>query len=171
MKPIPGLLAVLCTAVFSVSAMAQEFELPDNITLSSKEDYARYEQDIIKAARWLEATPAGKEENKRQGVNLFVMQWITGSPTVTINLRPVVLKISDKSPQLNMMFMAAYARWCLENNNSKDELKAYTAAIKSILNLYNLGGEVKKNKTIQKALDADKEGKLEDWVKENMDKK
>jgi hypothetical protein len=64
--------------------------------------------------------------------------------------------------------MAGYARYCLENNYSTDQLKANTAGIKSAINSYNLGGDVKKNKRLSAAIDADKDGKLEDWVKEAM---
>jgi hypothetical protein len=81
------------------------------------------------------------------------------------------MKLLDKNPQFVGLFMASYGRYCLENNYSKDVLKATTAGIKSVINCYNLGGEVKKNKLLDKAIAADKEGKLEDWVKGNMESK
>ena len=70
-----------------------------------------------------------------------------------------------------MVFMANYGRYILANNYSKDKLKGYTAGIKSAINNYALGGDVKKNKLLSKAIDADKEGKLEEWVGEKMKSK
>jgi hypothetical protein len=59
----------------------------------------------------------------------------------------------------------------LENSYSTDKIKAHVAGLKSVIACYNLGGEVKKDKAITKLIDADKEGKLEDWVKEALEKK
>ncbi len=67
--------------------------------------------------------------------------------------------------------MAAAARYCIENNYSKDTLKTTTAAVKSILACYRLGGDITKNKVLERAITANKEGKLEEWVRGNMDAK
>jgi hypothetical protein len=158
-------------ALFTSTLSAQEFEVPVNVTLIAKEDYMRYEQDIIKAAKWLEATPIGQEETKRVRVNAFVLEWITGSPSVTVVIQPIAGKLTEKNPHLLMVFMASYTRWALENNYSKDELKGYQFAVRSVINTYNLDGVIKKNRTLQKAAEAEKSGKLDEWVKENYNKK
>ena len=67
--------------------------------------------------------------------------------------------------------MAGYTRYCLENNYSKDQLQSNIAGFKSVINCYNLGGDVKTDKALNKLIDASKEGKLEDWVKEVMNSK
>lgn len=163
---------LLCLAtLFTTAVVAQDFEVPADVKLDSKEDYVKYEKDIIRAAKWLEARPIAKDDNKRIQVNMFVMQWLTGSPTVTVTMRPVALDLTDKNPQLLMVFMASYTRWALENNYSKEDQKGYLAGIKSIINLYNLGGDIKKDKDLQKVIEADKAGTLEAWLSENYDKK
>lgn len=100
-----------------------------------------------------------------------MIAWVVNSPTVSINLRASVIKLFDKNPQLNAVYLAGYARYCLENNHSKDELQANITAIKAAINCYNLGGDIKKDKALTKVIDKDKEGKLEDWVKEAMESK
>ena len=149
---------------------SQEFQVPENVTLNTKEDYVNSEKDVINAAKWLEATQLGKETDKRVKVNAFVLMWLTGSPTVTVELNKFCTDLTDRNPHLLGVFLASYARYALENNYSKDKLKGNTAAIKGMINCYNLGGDAKKNKLLDKAVAADKNGKLEDWVKENIDK-
>ena len=159
------------TSVFLLSTyflFAQTFVVPIDFSFKSKEDYAKYEKDIIDAAKWLEATPVGKEENTRQKASAFLMTWLTGSPTVTITLSKFELDLVQDNPQLLMMFMAGYAKYVLENSYSKDRLKATVAGVKSMINLYNLGGDFKKNKTLKKALEKDAEGKLEEWISEKV---
>lgn len=171
MNRLPVALLFSVTTLFTSSLSAQDFGVPANVTLKAKEDYARYEQEIIKAAKWLESKPVGQEEAKRIRVNGFVMEWITGSPSVTVVIQPIAGKLTEKNPHLLMLFMASYARWALENNYSTDELKGYRFAIKSVINNYHLDGVIKKNKTLQKAAEADKAGKLDQWVLENYNRK
>ena len=156
---------------FGISKIdAQEFKVPENVTLNTKEDYINTEKDVINAAKWLEATQLGKEMDKRIQVNAFVLKWLTGSSTVTVEVNRFCTDLTDRNPHLLGVFLASFARYALENNYSKDKLKGNTAAIKGMINCYNLGGEAKKNKLLDKAVEADKNGKLEEWVKENLDK-
>lgn len=165
------LLICLFAILLSPIANAQDFEPPVDAKLETKEDYASYEQHMIDASKWLESNQIGTLPGKRVNVNAFVMKWITGSPTVTLELQPVIVKLTDKNPDLIIVFMAGYARWSLENNHPKDHLKGYEAGIKSVIKTYTLGGDVKKNKTLQKAATADQDGKLTAWVSENYHKK
>jgi hypothetical protein len=79
-----------------------------------------------------------------------------------------IMKGFDKNAQLLAVFMGGYARYCLQNNYSKDELKCNMAGIRAVINCYNLGGDLKKDKAILKIIDKDKDGKLEEWVQEAM---
>ena len=67
-----------------------------------------------------------------------------------------------------IVYMGGFARYVLENKYSTDSLQANVAGVKSVIACYNLGGDLKKNKDLAKVIDVDKEGKLEDWVREAM---
>lgn len=149
------------------SSPAQDFAVPA-VEFTSKEDYSRTEKDIINASKWLEATQIGKDDDKRVQVNAFVVKWITGSPTVSVEINKLCTDLSEKNAHLLAVFLASYCRYVLENNYSEDRVKGYTAGIKGMINCYSLGGDVKKNKLLEKAVTADKDGKLEEWVQENM---
>lgn len=149
------------------STQAQNFIVPANLP-ATKEEFLQSENDFINTAKWLENTPIGSDMETRTKANAYIIVWLTNSPTVTIELGKSILKIFDNNPQLMSVYMAGYARYVIENNYSKDKLKANTAGIKAAINCYHLGGEVKKNKTLNKAIDADKKNMLEDWVNEIM---
>lgn len=167
MKPLYLFLTgIFAFCLNSASLAQQEFTVPE-YKLEKDEDYAKFEQDIIKAVNWLETTAVGKDMVNRKKVNVFVLTWVAGSPKVNITFHPVVNKLSKKNHHLLGMFIGGYARYVLENNNDSDEMKAYTAGIRSVINLYNLGGEVKKNTTVEKAIGAEKAGILENWVRLN----
>ncbi len=158
--------ALLLTIVSS----AQDFEVPSELP-STKEEFTQSESNFIKAAKWLESTPVGTQEDKRTRMNAWVIAWLTNSPTVTIEVQSAIIKPFSKNSQLLSVYMAGYGRYVLENNYSKDALKANAAGMKSAVNCANLGGDIKKDKALTKVIDADKEGKLEEWVKEAMSSK
>lgn len=169
MKKMTRLLALLIAfSSITISSNAQDFDVPSDITLEAKEDYAKYEKQVIAATDWLEATPVKKNDDKRKRVSAFIIQWISGSPTVNIELGSNSIKITDKNPDLLVMLMAGYSRYALQNEYEKDKQKCFTAAMKSVISLYSKGGDLKKNKLIEKAVNAEKEGKLSDWVSANL---
>jgi hypothetical protein len=146
-----------------MAVKAQNFEVPGTVP-STKEEFVSSEKDMIAAAKWLEATPVGTDMDKRVQVNAWALAWIINSPTVTIEITSPFVKLFDKNPHLNVVWMAGYSRYVLENNYSKDKVKAHTEGLKAVIACYNLGGDLKKDKALTKIIDADKEGKLEDWV-------
>lgn len=166
MKSIVAL-AALCCLLLSMPAAAQDMEVPSKLP-TTKEEFVKSEAEFIKATQWLENTPVGTTTDKRKQMNGWVLAWITNSPTVTITVLAPLLKPFEKNPDLMIVFMGGYARYCLQNNYSKDELKCNTAGMKSAINCFNLGGDLKKDKNLSKVVDEDKDGKLEEWVKDAM---
>ncbi|MEI9810930.1 MAG: hypothetical protein WDO16_25310 [Bacteroidota bacterium] len=62
-------------------------------------------------------------------------------------------------------------RYSLENNYSKDDVKCNVSGIKAAIACYNLGGDIKNEKLLAKVIEKDKEGKLEEWVKDALESK
>jgi len=121
---------------------------------------------MINAAKWLENTPLGTQKEKRVQVNTYILQWITSSPIVQVDLdADLITKICEGNGDMLFVFLSGYAKYCLENSYTRDQLKGATAGLKAIINCHALGGDIKKNKQLSKVIDADKEGKLEEWVK------
>ncbi|MCX6238148.1 MAG: hypothetical protein NTY07_11440 [Bacteroidia bacterium] len=154
---------------FNFKTSAQEFEVPKNYVLKVVQDYAKYEKDIIACVNWLENTPLNIYEQKRIEANTFFMKWLTGSPTVTINLNAdIVTKCTDKNPQLMMLFMAGWTRFSLENSYSKDQQKGYYEGFKTIINVYKKGISIKKDKDLEDIIELFNKGELENWIKNNV---
>jgi len=161
------LLLIVCMLA-AYSSFSQQFEVPQNVQLQTKEDFVKYEKDVITATNWLEAVPIGTDDGKRKLVSAFILQWITGSPTVTISVNTFATKLADKNPELVILFMASYTRHALQNNYDTSMINGYVAGVKSVVNLYKLGGKVKKDKFVLEAVKASDDGKLEDWIKSHM---
>jgi len=164
------LLLLFCVAILNCG-FCQQYTVPQNVQLHGKEDYIKYESDIIATANWLEVTPVGNDDAKRKQANTFLMQWVTGSSTVNVNVNADFIgKLCDKNPDLLMMFMAGYTRNALQNNYDTSSFNGNLAGVKGVIMLYKLGGKIQKNRFVLSAIHAMDQGKLENWVKANMDK-
>ena len=155
--------------LFSFISAAQDpsvkdFDAPKKVPKSEKE-FKKSEPDFMKAVLWLETTPIDTTTNLRVKMNAWVLMWISDCPYITVSIKAGLANIFEKNAHLMMVWIGGYTRYCLENNNSKDDLKANVAGIRSAINCYKLGGQVTTDDALEKVIDADKEGKLEDWVR------
>ncbi|NUO02088.1 MAG: hypothetical protein HUU01_15900 [Saprospiraceae bacterium] len=137
----------------------------------TKEQFIESEKKVIATINWLENTPLNQEEDKRKAQNLLLIAWITNSPTVTVELYSYVPTLTEKNPDLLVMFLGGWTKYALENNYSKDLSKCNIAGIKSTIKVYKNGINIKKNKAMEKIIKLDEKGELEKWVTEQLAKK
>lgn len=143
------------------------------IFMSSMASFAQKqsgEKTILESIDWLEDTPHDQEADKRQMLNALLLQWLTDSKDVTVELNAIVLDYTKKNEDFLFIFMGGYARYCIQNNYSKDALKGSLAGLKSIIKVYKMGNGVKKDKNIEKLVELDNKGELEAWVNEKFAK-
>jgi hypothetical protein len=140
------------------------FEVPQNLVLNAKEDYSKYERDVINAAKWLEETDLDKKTDKRQQVNDFLAKWIAGSPTVTVSLDELVTRIVDRNPQLLFIYIASYSRSVLLNKASPNTLLAVKDGVLSVIKVYKKGIGVTRNRQLEKLAKMDQDSQVEDYI-------
>ena len=170
MKTIKTISFAFIIAFFSTSLAAQEFQVPQNVTLQNESDFKNYESDVVNAVTWLENTPVNQQSAKRKEVNTFLLQWMTGTPTISIDLGEFQTGLTADNPDLLVMYLAGWSKFAIENPAEKDnKLMCNLAAVKSVLNLYsnNLDKGISKNKKIEKLLKMD-ESKLQAYVQKEI---
>lgn len=162
------LILSLTAIILSFSSYSQDKELPDALVLETKEDYAKYEENVINSINWLINTPIETEKDKRTEVNAFLMKWLTGSPNVTIELNQEVVTFMECGDCL-MVFLGGWAKYVLENNENKNNLKGNIAGIESLIAFYNNNkAEMGPNKAIEKYVKLKDKGKLESYIKSRI---
>jgi len=150
------------------SVYSQSFEVPKDYEFKVAADYARYEKDIIAAAKWLKETSFDEQKEKRQQVSSFAIQWINGSPTVTVEINPTIMDFEKKNPGMLALYMACSAQYVLENNYSKDMRAKHRAALRDMIKVYKSGNGIKKDKKMEKLIKSDEDGKIDEWLSENL---
>lgn len=137
---------------------------------TTNEEFIESEEQVLATINWLETTPFDEQEDKREKQKALLFAWLTNSPTVTLELNADVLTFTKKNPDLIIIFMGGWTKYSLENNYSKDNVQGSLAGLKSVIKVYkNLS--LKKDKEVEKLIELDNNGELENWVKEIMTKK
>ena len=162
-------LLLVCFFLFvGKNLYSQDFEVPENYKFKVAADYAKYEKDIIEAAKWLLATPFNEQVEKRRHVSAFVVTWINGSPTVNVEINPTILDFDKKNEGMLVLYMACSAKYVLENNYSKDMREKHKAALRDMINVYKAGKGINKDKNMEKLIKYDEEGKMDKWLSEYL---
>lgn len=138
-----------------------------SIHLETKEDYTKYAQKAIEDFNWLFETPLGVNPEKRKKKNAFLMQWMSGSPDVSIVLSEKIIPYMDCSDCL-MIFMGGWSKYTLETDKFS-KLKANLAGTESVIEFYMFNrSKIEKNKDIEKFIKLKEKGKLEKYIESNM---
>ena len=158
-----GFLLIIGNALYS-----QGFEVPEHYEFKVAADYAKYEKQIIAAANWLKETAFDDQVELRKKVSAFVVTWINGSPTVNVELNEYIMDFDKKNQGMFILFMAGSAKYVLENNYSKDMRAKHRAALRDMISVYKAGKGIRKDKKMDKLIKMDEEGKIDEWLEENL---
>lgn len=153
---------------FGAVAFGQNEELLSSVP-EKAEEYKATEANVIATVNWLDRTAIGTETDKRKEQSAYLIAWISGSPTVTLELNAYIMDYTKKNSDLLISFMGGWTKYALENDYSKDAVQGNLAGIRSMIAVYTAGGDIKKDKSMQALVDIDKSGELEDWVKKQID--
>ena len=157
-------------ALCGISLLGQEFQVPPNYNLVKAEDYAVYEQDVINGINWLASTPIDQDVEKRKEVNAFLMKWMTGSPTLKIEIRQEIVTFLS-SPDLLMAFLAGWTKYSLETRDFSNTLKGNVAGIENVIFVYNKNKKVLgKDREVEKYIKLQSKGKLEQEIAKRIGK-
>lgn len=162
-------LVFIFLVIFCNPVKSQYFEVPENYELNTKEDYAKYEKDVVDCVNWMENSPFDKDGEKWTNANTFLLKWLAGSSTVNIKVNSkLVIKDFDKNPQFMILFLAGWTRYSLKNNYSNDPQRGYVEGFKTVIKVYKKGIGIVKTKDMDHLIKIFDKGKLENWIKKNV---
>ena len=144
------------------------FNVPTDVRLATKEDYSKYEPDIINAANWLEEADFDKEEDKRKEVSKFLMTWLLGSPNVSVDVNTQVMNLVEGNPKLMTIYFAGAARYIIQNKESATKFNTVKSALLSVIKVYNKQINISKTKALKKLIAANGNNKLNEYVINEM---
>ena len=155
----------ICIYVFG-----QAYNVPKNYKFENKESYKTYEPQIKETIDWLLQTPLGKDANKRQEANAFLMARLSGTPDVHLKMDAgFMMNFIKINPELVMPFTAGWAKYSLDNGYSEDALQGTKAGVETVIAFYRKNrGYLKKDSNIEKYEKLMEKGKLETEIEKKL---
>jgi hypothetical protein len=164
-----GTLIFIVLLFITATVKAQNYAVPVGYKMVSQADFVSHEQDVIATVDWLQDTPWTEDIAKRRAATDFLFKWIQDTPTITIELMPQLMNLTDANNKLLATFMGAYTKYAIQHPvYSKDE--ANLIAIKALIAKYKAEPTHRKDSDIERLIKLDKTNELEDWVKNDYEK-
>ena len=158
---------LICLLFISTGLFAQKVEIPNDLKLETAEDYKKTEQLVLNSSEWLLKTPISENPDKRKKISAFLMQWMSGSPTVTIELVSGIVPLD--SPDYLMLFMSGWTKYSLENEYSKNKVECAFAGAENAIAFYLKNkSELGKSSEMEKLIKQQKKGSLKKYIESKI---
>lgn len=157
-------LLFLFFTIFLVSfSYAQSFS---DIKLEAGSDYAGAEPEVLKAANYLFTTKFDPDDLERLYATELVMKWMAGTPEYTFEISEKFAKPFLKENELMNLYMAAMAKFALENKDKASDANAVGFnAVKAVIEYSNKSANnIRQTSEIKKMAAALKKGELEKYL-------
>ncbi len=150
---------LICSTFNSFSQ--ENYEVPRKYELKEKEDYVKYEKDIVATLNWLIETPADVSPTKRKKANSFLIQWAEGSEyTFTISEF-----VTEFGSDYMVIFIGGWAKYCIETKD-KNALNGNLAGINTVIKYYSKNKDFfDHNEVIEKMISLKAKGRLAKKIK------
>lgn len=159
----------------TINLIAQDFDIPTDYKLETKDDYAYLEQDVVKAVDWLIENPADKQIKKRTKIHFFLFKWVKKNPYFTFDTSNEIATFLDSADCI-AIFMGGMAKYSIENKDFSDKFNKNLAGVKYVIEFYKNNKKFfKKNKylkntrkSIEKYIALQESKELEKFIKNNL---
>jgi hypothetical protein len=148
---------------WSSGTIAQTLPNFDLIKLEKTSDYKAADPFVLQTATYLLTIPFKRDSPDRLNSLRFIGKWMGGTPDYSFVLTDVANKIGKDNNDILGLYMAAMAKYTLENKaSSKDEKLVKLNALILLLNYCeNKNNNIKMSKQLKKLSEAKEKGQLE----------
>jgi len=160
---------IIVFALAATTTFAQDFEVPQNPTLRTNEDYVAQEPNILAAIDWLMKTPPGDQKDKRQDVDAFLLKWMTGTKAISMGIDSKILTFMESSPDLLTIFMAGWTKYALETKEGDNQVTGNIHGLGAVIDYYiKFKQSTAKDKHVEKYVKMKADGTLSKFIEKNV---
>jgi len=141
----------------------------DPLKLETEEDYIAAEKQVINGFAWFVNNPPNKNKDTKDAIVAFLIKWVTGSPTVSIELSEKVAPYLEACPDCLIAYMGGVSIYQIKTRDLENRIKAALSGTEVVIMFYEAHkSTLGKNKDIEKLMRLQKQGKLEAYIKDNL---
>jgi hypothetical protein len=160
-------LFIACFGILGATAQIGP-NIPDDLVLQTDKDYEDHLGLARKSLAWLINTPLDEHLDKRNEVNAFVMLWLSGSPTITVEIDSKATPFIHDDETLIFPFIHGMALYQLGHPACDNKAKLHAEGLRVVNKANKQSKCVKSTKTLKAISKAAKRNNLaqlaEDWL-------
>lgn len=165
------ILLCLLAVIVSHSPCAQGIlcpEIPAKYGWEKAEDYFHDREHVKMVLKWLCKTPYGENIQQRSVANAYVMEWLAGTPEITINVSTSVILGLEENPDILFSLIHGMALHLMEHPNETDPVKLHTKGLETVAILCNQSKELSGDSRIKPLLKAYRRGRIREYTAEKL---
>jgi hypothetical protein len=164
MKTFATILFALLTGI----SMAQELIIPDKFEPAKASDYKEYEEEVLICIEWLKDTPMQESRETRKLANAFLLQWISGSPSVQIELREQVMSLVENNPDLLAIYLGGWTQYSLVTPELVPALDGHIKGMEAAVEFYEKNkAALNRDRGMEKLIKLKEKGKMNETLERN----
>ncbi len=138
--------------------------LPETYSRNTTEDFRKDQELVEKCLVWLCKTPINEDVAFRSEVNYFVMEWLAGSPQITIDVKTKYAPFVNDYPELMFSLIHGMALYALRHKAPYDEEKIHLKGLETVCDMIETSETLYEQKELRRALKAKKRNKLKAYI-------
>lgn len=163
-------LTILCVGWLSlVNAQSIGPEIPKEYQWDTPQEYAVDEASVTEVLKWLCSEPLGLNIQKRSLANAYVMEWITGSPSIRLEVNSEVFPFLEEHPELLFSLIQGMAFYSLGHPDEKDAVKLHAEGLETVAHHAELSEELSKDGDLKKLIKANRKRQLKVYYQESLE--
>lgn len=141
--------------------------LPDEFELNTPEDYPQYQEIVIESLQWLLKTPLEEEVNLRAKQNAFDLIWLSGSPTISLDIDSKAMPFMENHEELFYTFIHGIALYQLKHPDEKiDKVKLHSYGLKAVAEMVIRSHNIDMDSTLRKIVKAYRKKQIKEYTQE-----
>jgi hypothetical protein len=144
-------------------------KIPENYSWETAEDYRKDKDLVKKTLRWLCSTPLGVDIEKRGLANAYVLEWLAGSPSITVDIKTEHLPFLEHHPDLLYSFIHGIALYLMDKPTETDTVKLYAKGFEVVATLAMQSKELSHDKDFKPLIKAYKKERMMEFVRQTLE--
>lgn len=157
------LVFILTLCFFPIFGFSQP-DVPEEYRLETAADYETLKPVIIQSLKWLLKTPLEEEINLRAKHSAFVLIWLSGNPTVLINIDSNAMPFMETHENLFYTFMQGMALYQIDHPEITDPVKLHTYGMKSVAKMVERSHKIDMDSSLRKIMKAYRKNELKSYT-------
>lgn len=160
------ILMFFALAISAQMTFGQDIYVPKKYKLENSSDYRAHAPAVERCLKWLLDTPLHEYPEKRAEANAFVMLWVTGTPTMTIETSSSLMPFIKKNEELFYTFVHALTLHHLQHEEVQSDSDLEFALIE-VIKMYRKSKNLRDDDEMKELRRARRWGRLDKWIAEH----